>query len=267
MGDGGMTSRQARAWLINGLEHALRLDRGADGRVVGGVLLRKADLRPLSTLRVVTLHGAPEARPLQRLATLDAQALAWLWRHWSSRSNSNTRPGPVPGQVGHVARLLRNLGVDAGLLADYRPPRCVEPGWLVLAGCDRYRRPFWLHPETARAWQRLHAAALRDGIALEVVSGWRSASYQARLIARKLADGQSLREILRVSALPGYSEHHLGRALDLHAGDGPVLDESFERTDTHAWLQAQAHRHGFRQSYPRDNPYGIAYEPWHWCHA
>jgi hypothetical protein len=28
-----------------------------------------------------------------------------------------------------------------------------------------------------------------------------------------------------------------------------------------------AGRHGFRLSYPRDNPHGVIYEPWHWFRA
>ena len=30
-------------------------------------------------------------------------------------------------------------------------------------------------------------------------------------------------------------------------------------------VQFNAGAHGFRLSYPRDNPHGIVYEPWHWC--
>ena len=47
-------------------------------------------------------------------------------------------------------------------------------------------------------------------------------------------------------------------------GDAPA-EESFEATDAFAWLQAHAGEHGFHLSYPRDNPHGIVYEPWHWC--
>jgi D-alanyl-D-alanine carboxypeptidase len=29
-------------------------------------------------------------------------------------------------------------------------------------------------------------------------------------------------------------------------------------------LQAEAAGFGFAMTYPRDNPWGIIYEPWHW---
>ena len=35
-------------------------------------------------------------------------------------------------------------------------------------------------------------------------------------------------------------------------------------TPAFAWLAANAGAHGFHMSYPRDNPHGIVYEPWHW---
>ncbi|HIE5651183.1 TPA: M15 family metallopeptidase, partial [Stenotrophomonas maltophilia] len=77
--------------------------------------------------------------------------------------------------------------------------------------------------------------------------------------------GLSVAEILKVNAAPGFSEHHSGHALDIGTpGDAPA-EESFERTDAFAWLQAHARGHGFHLSYPRGNPHGIVYEPWHWC--
>ncbi|NND57300.1 MAG: D-alanyl-D-alanine carboxypeptidase family protein, partial [Xanthomonadales bacterium] len=32
-----------------------------------------------------------------------------------------------------------------------------------------------------------------------------------------------------------------------------------------AWLTAHAKQFGFRMSFPRGNPHGVAYEPWHWA--
>jgi D-alanyl-D-alanine carboxypeptidase len=114
------------------------------------------------------------------------------------------------------------------------------------------------------AFSRLRTAALIDRIRIAPVSGFRSIDYQARLIATKLQHGLTLKEILAVSALPGYSEHHLGTTVDLHAGDGRALETSFESTAAFRWLQGNAQRFGFHMSYPRDNRWGIAYEPWHW---
>src|SRR5579875_1789940 len=107
--------------------------------------------------------------------------------------------------------------------------------------------------------------ATRDGIDLQVVSAFRSIEYQLGILERKLARGQTIDEILRVSAAPGYSEHHSGRAVDLTTPGFAALEEDFERSPAFAWLMRNASPFGFALSYPRGNPHGIAYEPWHWC--
>jgi D-alanyl-D-alanine carboxypeptidase len=160
---------------------------------------------------------------------------------------------------------LDALGLDAD---DYAArtalPLVPEPAWLAHAGFDRYRRPLWLHPGAARAWARLRAAAQRDGIVLEAISGYRSHDYQLGIFERKRARGLTVPEILTVNAAPGFSEHHDGRALDIGTPGEPPAEESFEATDAFAWLRDHAIAHGFRMSFPRDNPHGIVYEPWHW---
>ncbi|UYB51242.1 D-alanyl-D-alanine carboxypeptidase family protein [Xanthomonas sp. AM6] len=160
---------------------------------------------------------------------------------------------------------LASLGLDAG---DYARrtglPIQAEPATLCAAGRDRYRRPLWLSAGAARAWQALQRAAAREGVVLEAISGYRSHDYQLGIFARKFARGQSLPQILQVNAAPGYSEHHSGDALDIGTPGEPPAEESFERTPAFAWLRAHAADFGYRMSYPRDNPHGIVYEPWHW---
>lgn len=141
-----------------------------------------------------------------------------------------------------------------------------EPDRLAFAGFDRYRRPLWLHADAARAWLHLRDAALREEVVLEAISGYRSHDYQLGIFERKLARGQSVQDILNVNAAPGFSEHHSGLALDIGAPDEPPAEESFERTPAFAWLRDNAGGYGFAMSYPRENPHGIVYEPWHWCY-
>lgn len=140
-----------------------------------------------------------------------------------------------------------------------------EPSRLVCAGADIHGRLQWLAAPAAAAWQRMQAAAGNDGIVVQLVSAFRSASYQLEILRRKCDRGQSMEEILKVSAAPGYSEHHSGRVVDVTTPGYAALEEEFESSAAFAWLSRNAKDHGFHLSYPRGNPHGIAYEPWHWC--
>lgn len=112
----------------------------------------------------------------------------------------------------------------------------------------------------------MHFAAESDGARLLLLSGFRSIARQTEIVRRKIEAGKSLEEVLRTSAYPGFSEHHTGRAIDLGSPDCEHLSEAFEATREFHWLTRHASRFGFFLSYPRHNPAGIAYEPWHWCH-
>lgn len=162
---------------------------------------------------------------------------------------------------------LEVLGLDNAYGERTGLPLVAEPTVLTLAGFDRYRRPLWLESSAARAWRSMQGAALHDGVVLEAISGYRSHDYQLGIFERKLARGLTVEEILGVNAAPGYSEHHSGRALDIGTPDEPPAEESFERTPAFAWLRDNASAYGFVMSYPRDNPHGIVYEPWHWRHG
>ena len=165
----------------------------------------------------------------------------------------------------------RIVGIHAqlGIRDDYAAARglslCEETGDLTDIGLDINQRMRQLTPAAAAAWRVLQQNAAQNNVELLVVSAFRSVDYQRDLIARKLARGENIDTILKVLAAPGYSEHHTGRALDLTIPGLPPLQESFEDTPAFAWLTQHAGACGFRLSYPRDNPHGFIYEPWHWA--
>ena len=175
---------------------------------------------------------------------------------------------------GHVGTLelhrlherLDALGLDEAAYSQRSGLHLVaEPEWLAFAGLDRYQRALWLRSDAARAWLQLREAAMRDDVVLDAISGYRSHDYQLGIFERKLARGLTIDDILAVNAAPGFSEHHGGLALDIGTQDEAPAEESFEYTPAFDWLQANANGFGFTLSYPRDNPHGIVYEPWHWC--
>jgi D-alanyl-D-alanine carboxypeptidase len=136
---------------------------------------------------------------------------------------------------------------------------------LVSIGRNPDGRTIKLTPRAAAAWRRMKAAAAGDSVELLAISGFRSVARQVRIVREKLQEGEGIRNILQLVAAPGCSEHHTGRALDIGSPDDPDLDERFARTKAFRWLRRHAAGHGFSLSYPRRNPHGIGYEPWHWC--
>ncbi len=124
-----------------------------------------------------------------------------------------------------------------------------------------------LKKEAAQKYLQMRAAARADGIVLVPISGFRSIQQQKYLffkIKEKRAELATKRA--KVSAPPGYSEHHTGYAIDI--GDAKVpathLSPNFEKTPAFIWLEKNAARYSFELSFPKNNPQGISYEPWHW---
>jgi D-alanyl-D-alanine carboxypeptidase len=179
------------------------------------------------------------------------------------------QPAPPATATAADRRDLFARALALGVPADYGRRRGLrrmnEPARLAFVGYDIHARPQWLAPRAAAAWLRLRQAAALGQVELQLVSAFRSIEYQVGIIERKLARGRDMAQILEVSAAPGYSEHHSGRAIDLTTPGFAALEEEFERSSAFRWLVHHAETFGFSLSYPRDNRHGIAYEPWHWC--
>jgi len=160
--------------------------------------------------------------------------------------------------------LHKELGIDENYARDTGLEPFVEADQLVDVGPNLVGRMQRLTPAAAEQWTNMVAAAARDGIQLLIVSGFRAVEYQADLIRKKIAAGQVINDILEVNTAPGFSEHHTGNAVDIATPGSRPLTEEFENSQAFQWLTRNAGQFGFSMTYPRDNPWGITYEPWHW---
>jgi transglycosylase-like protein with SLT domain/D-alanyl-D-alanine carboxypeptidase-like protein len=124
---------------------------------------------------------------------------------------------------------------EAQLSADAVGGTAPAPGAGDYPGPFAYRQGKPMRPDVARAFDRLAAAAAHDGVALVIVSAFRSSAEQARLFAAHPDP--------RWVAPPGRSLHRLGTELDL----GPA--------GAYGWLAAHAPAFHFVKRY--------AWEPWH----
>ena len=165
-----------------------------------------------------------------------------------------------------IARLHRVLGIPADYNTTCRLPLYPEPSELVETEPDYYQRPQRLTPQANQSWLAMQQAAANEGVILYLISAYRSVDYQFQLIQRQLQEGRELEELLTMIAAPGHREHHTGRASDISTENCRALELEFANTHAYAWLRANAGEFSFELSFPEDNPYGIKYEPWHWCH-
>ncbi|ODU95396.1 MAG: hypothetical protein BGP23_08420 [Lysobacterales bacterium 66-474] len=163
-----------------------------------------------------------------------------------------------------MAQVNHGLGVPADYAAKHNLLPQPEARDLVPVPRDVYGRKVEMVAPAADALKAMFAAAARDGVKLETVSGFRSMDYQTGLIRRKLKKGMTIGKALSINAVPGYSEHQTGCAVDLTTPGVPAADGSFSQSKAFAWLQKHGAEYGFHLSFPPGNQYGYEYEPWHW---
>lgn len=187
---------------------------------------------------------------------------AWLWPRPMPEPSvqvspapevSVPAPSPSPASPAEVGGVLGHFPYDEAPTADLKP--------ITRGGGIQLRTA------AAERFLELAEAAAVDRIPLIPLSGFRSLEDQDILFfERKAEQGQRAVERASVSAPPGYSEHHTGYAVDVGDRTQPEthLEVSFERTPTFAWMEDNAARFGFELSFPRNNPQGVSYEPWHW---
>ena len=175
-----------------------------------------------------------------------------------------TWPAQPATSVAHINEVNRGLGIPTDYAARHNLVPLPEGKDLVQVPHDVYGRKVEMVAPAAAALKQMFAAAARDGVKLETVSGFRSINYQTGLIRRKLKSGMSIQKALSINAVPGYSEHQTGCAVDLTTPGVPAADGSFEHSKAFTWLQRHGAQFGFHLSFPPGNKYGYEYEPWHW---
>lgn len=120
-----------------------------------------------------------------------------------------------------------------------------------------------LHKDAATAFEQLVQDAQAQGLDIKAVSGFRSVALQ-----KEIWDGKTATTdpsiVAKTSAPPGHSEHHTGYAVDVGNNANASLNESWANTAEYKWMQANAGKYGFEESFPQGNAQGVSFEPWHW---
>ena len=157
------------------------------------------------------------------------------------------------------------VNTDYPLPLGYAPPNPVR-----LQGMPNGTKNM-LNYDAANAFGALRDAMLKDGMAVDPLSGYRTYDEQVNIfnynVELHVGEGMTPEEARayteRFVALPGTSEHQYGRSIDVTI-DG-TTNHSFHETEQGKWLIDHAHEFGFVIRYPEDKAdiTGINYEPWH----
>jgi zinc D-Ala-D-Ala carboxypeptidase len=146
------------------------------------------------------------------------------------------------------------------------------------------REGIYMHKEAFEAFLEMYNAAEKDGINLQIISGFRSFYHQktiwenkwngrvkltGNILATDISDKQKRAlEILKFSAMPGTSRHHWGTDIDLNSLNNSYF-ESGKGAKVFEWLINYAGKYGFCRPYSeigvsRDG--GFQEEKWHWSY-
>lgn len=249
-----MCAALVAALVLGGIARGLgakgRDQQAADLAALGGARAMRAGYGRL--FAPATIAGEPNPQHLERsayLAEARAGALATARRNGaelvevafpdgSSFAPTRIRVTVRDPAVVEVAGRSRSAPVAAVAEAQLAPGAVAAyaTGEGEYRGPLAYRQGKPMRPDVALAFDRMAAAAARDGVGLIVVSGFRSNAEQAQLFAAHPDP--------RWVAPPGRSLHRLGTELDL----GPA--------SAYGWLAGHASAFHFVQRY--------SWEPWHY---
>ena len=191
-------------------------------------------------------------------------------------------PPPSPAEETPAPEALVEAVPLATLIGKIDPAKDTA---FVKIGSQYTSKPdIYLRKAAYAAFQKMHAAALQDGVKLEIISATRNFSAQKGIWERKwdggtLVGGKNLAQtepdpaaralkILSYSSMPTTSRHHWGTDIDLNN-----LENSYFASGTgkkiYDWLIANGPSFGFCQTYTAigpERPNGYQEEKWHWSY-
>ena len=176
----------------------------------------------------------------------------------------------VAGSVADVQEADKNY-----LMGKFDPAKRTD---FVAVGAPYADKPgMMLRREAFEAFEKMWAAAKKEGLVLKIISSTRTFEQQKNIwegkwsrFAKDFPDpSDRARKILEYSSMPGSSRHHWGTDVDLNDLNNPSFEGNGRYKKIYDWLTAHAHEYGFGQPYtPKgtERPEGYNEEKWHWSY-
>jgi len=213
----------------------------------------------LSVLRKIKTHE----KKTKILAGIDFKTLRTLttkeeWKLVSAIIHIDPRQYGFKGPYYGITQVPKNLAVIRN--QQYHKGRNMK------------KIPPQLIPKSAYAAYQILLRAMKEDISKTVLieSAYRSPAYQLIVFLYYLRYYRwDARKTCSRVALSGYSEHGFPprQALDFITANGIPSDtnlSAFAKTEEYLWLCKHANRFHFYLSYPKQNKWGMMFEPWHW---
>ena len=133
---------------------------------------------------------------------------------------------------------------------------------------DAWGDDIQVEKEAYEKYKELKSELEKEGVYIELDSCYRSVAAQQELWDRWTVE-KGIDYVKQYVAVPGYSEHHTGLALDICIKvNGELIyenDDMIENRETFAKIHAKLANYGFILRYleGKDDITGYSYEPWH----
>ncbi len=133
---------------------------------------------------------------------------------------------------------------------------------------NAYDEDIKVEKEALAQFKKLREALLKEGVNIELDSSYRSVKRQQE-IWDEFTEKYGEDYVKKYVAVPGYSEHHTGLAIDVCLKkDGKLIyenDDMMKEKEIWAKVHKKLADYGFILRYPegKDSITGYAYEPWH----
>lgn len=124
--------------------------------------------------------------------------------------------------------------------------------------------------KTVYKWMKKMLKKANKNFNTEIIieSAYRSYDYQEYLVLLDLKKKENIEEVNKTLALPGFSEHQTGLAVDIGFINEGVYEPDYDINKYHSefqWLHENAYKYGFILRYEKgkEEITGYNYEPWH----
>lgn len=140
-----------------------------------------------------------------------------------------------------------------------------EEDFEIIIGRSKYCGDLFVENITYKQFKLLQDYALNNNFIIDIESAYRSFDEQLNLF-NEIVDEKGIDHTLKFVAIPGYSEHQSGLAIDICQFKNNTWLLEYKMEDTCIkFIEDNAHLFGFIVRYPKNKVHitKYGYEPWH----